>query len=59
MNLGPEVVADEQPVEVMEPDEGALDDPAGVEPGAVLGAAAGDLGAIRCRRRLRWYLSWP
>ena len=38
------VVADEQPLEVMEPGKGALDDPAGAaEPGAVVGVAAGDL----------------
>ena len=40
------VVADEQPLEVMQPGEGALDDPADTaEPGAVLGPAAGDLRA--------------
>jgi len=40
------VVADEQPLEVMQPGEGALDDPAdAAEAGAVLGLAAGDLGA--------------
>ena len=39
------VVADEQPFEVVEPGEGALDDPAhGAEPGAVLALAAGDHG---------------
>ena len=38
------VVADEQPLELMEPGEGALDDPAmATEPGAVLRLAAGDL----------------
>jgi hypothetical protein len=38
------VVADEQSLEVVEPGEGALDDPAGAaEPGAVCGLAAGDL----------------
>jgi len=38
------VVADEQPLEVMQPGEGALNDPAGAaEPGAMLGPAAGDL----------------
>ena len=38
------VVADEQPLEVMEPGEGALDDPAGsAEAGAVLSLAPGDL----------------
>jgi len=39
------VVADEQPFVVVEPGEGALDDPAVVaESGAVLGLAASDLG---------------
>jgi hypothetical protein len=38
------VVADEQPLEVMQPGEGALDNPADVaESGAVLGLAARDL----------------
>jgi hypothetical protein len=38
------VVADEQPLEVMEPGEGAFDDPAdAAEPGAVLGLATRDL----------------
>jgi hypothetical protein len=45
MDLGAAVVADEQPFEVVQPGKGALDDPAGAaEAGAVLGAAAGDLG---------------
>lgn len=45
MNLGSAVVADEQSLEVVQPGEGALDDPAhATEPGAVLGLAAGDLG---------------
>ncbi len=44
MHLVAAVVADEQPFEVVEPGEGALDDPAvAAEPGAVSGAAAGDL----------------
>jgi hypothetical protein len=39
------VVADEEPFEVVQPGEGAFDDPAGTtEPGTVLGLAAGDLG---------------
>ena len=38
------VVADEEPLEVMEPGEGALDDPAGAaEAGAVPGLAAGEI----------------
>ena len=46
MDLGSPVVANEQSLEVMEPGEGALDDPTdAAEPGAVLGLAAGDLGA--------------
>jgi hypothetical protein len=45
VDLGSAVVADEQPLEVMQPGEGALDDPAGAaEPGAVTGLATGDLG---------------
>ena len=44
MHLGAAVVADEQPLELVQPSEGALDDPAvAAEPGAVLGLAAGDL----------------
>jgi hypothetical protein len=44
VDLGAAVVADEQPLEVVEPGEGALDDPAGAaEAGAVLGSAASDL----------------
>jgi hypothetical protein len=39
------VVADEQPFELVEPGEGAFDDPAvAAEPGAVFGLATGDLG---------------
>jgi hypothetical protein len=39
------VVADEQPLEVVKPGEGALDDPSGAtEPGAVVGLPARDLG---------------
>ena len=42
------VVADEQSFELVQPGEGALDDPAGAaEPGAVFGLAAGDLGLDR------------
>ena len=45
MDLGAAVVADEQPFELVQPGEGALDDPAvAAEAGAVLGLAAGDLG---------------
>ena len=45
MDLGAAVVADEQSFELVEPGEGALDDPAvAAKPGAVLGLAAGDLG---------------
>ena len=44
MALVAAVVADEEPLELVQPGEGALDDPAGAaEPGAVLGLAAGDL----------------
>ena len=45
MDLVAAVVADEQSFELVQPGEGALDDPAdAAEPGAVLGLAAGDLG---------------
>jgi hypothetical protein len=44
VNLVAAVVADEESLELVQPGEGALDDPAGVaEPGAVLALAAGDL----------------
>jgi hypothetical protein len=45
VDLGAAVVADEQPFEVVEPGEGAFDDPAvAADPGAVLGLAACDFG---------------
>ena len=45
MDLVAAVVADEEPFELVEPGEGAFNDPAvAAEPGAVLAAAAGDLG---------------
>ena len=45
MDVGSAVVADEQSFELVKPGEGALDDPAvTAEPGAVVGASAGDLG---------------
>ena len=45
MDLVAAVVADEQALEVVQPGEGALDDPArSSQAGAVLGAAARDLG---------------
>ena len=63
MDLVAAVVADEQAFEVVQPGEGALDDPAvAAEPGAVLGLAASDhgldpalpeLGAGTCRGRSR------
>ncbi len=44
MDLGAAVVADEQALEVVQPGEGAFDDPAvAAETGAVLGLAARDL----------------
>jgi hypothetical protein len=44
VDLGSAVVTDEQPLEVVEPGEGALDDPAGAaEPGAVPALAASDI----------------
>ena len=46
MDLVAAVVADEQPFELVQPGEGAFDDPAvAAESGAVIGAAAGDLRA--------------
>ena len=45
MDLGAAVVADEQPFELVQPGEGALDEPAvAAEAGAVLGVASRDLG---------------
>ena len=45
MNLVAAVVADEQPLELVQPGEGALDDPAvAAKAGAMLGLAACDLG---------------
>jgi len=45
VDLGAAVVADEQSFEVMEPGEGAFDDPAdAAEPGAMPGLSACDLG---------------
>ena len=45
MDFGSAVVADEQPFELVQPGEGALDDPAiAAQAGAVRGAATGDLG---------------
>ena len=60
MDLVAAVVADEQPFEVVQPGEGALDDPAdAAEAGAVLGLAAGDLRRDPALRgAARRYLSW-
>jgi len=45
MDLGAAVIADEQPFELVQPGEGALDDPAvTAQAGSVSGAAASDLG---------------
>ena len=47
MNVVPAVVADEGPLELVEPGEGALDDPAdAAEAGAVIGLSSGDLGGL-------------
>jgi hypothetical protein len=44
MDIGTAVVANEQPLELVEPGKGALNDPAdAAESGAVLGLAASDL----------------
>jgi hypothetical protein len=60
------VVTDEQSLELVEPGEGALDDPAGAaEAGAVLGVAARDLrgdpalAPSGTPRRLPYYMSSP
>ena len=57
MDVGAAFVADEQALEVVQPSEGALDDPAiAPEAGAVRGSAAGDLGgdpALTQRATLR------
>ena len=46
MDLGAAVVADEQAFELVQPGEGALDDPAiAAQAGAVAGLAASDLGS--------------
>ena len=46
MHVAAAVVTDEQSLVVVEPGEGAFDDPAdAAEPGAVFGPAASDLGA--------------
>ena len=59
MDLVAAVVADEQPLVVVEPGEGAVDDPAdAAEPGAVFGLTAGDLGFDPRARSPRRYLSW-
>jgi hypothetical protein len=43
VDLGAAVVADEEPFELVQPGEGALDDPAvAAKAGAVLDSAAGD-----------------
>ena len=45
VHVGAAFVADEEPLELVQPGEAALDDPAvAAEAGAVLGLAAGDLG---------------
>ena len=45
MDVGSAVVADEEPFELVEPGEGALDDPAvASDAGAVFGLATRDLG---------------
>ncbi len=72
MDVAAPLVADEQSFELMEPGEGALDDPAvAAEAGAVLGLAAGDLrddaagrptlprtGGTRSTSAISWVTSW-
>ena len=53
MDLGAAVVADEQPLELMQPSEGALDDPAvTTKSGAVPGLSPRDLGRDAPRAQL-------
>ena len=59
VDVGAAVVADEQPFELVQPGEGALDDPAvAAEAGAVLGLAARDLGRDAALAELRGGGSW-
>ena len=59
MDLVAAVVADEQPLEVVQLGEGALDDPASAtQAGAVFGLAASDLGCDPALSELARYLSW-
>jgi hypothetical protein len=59
MHLRLALVTNEQPLEVVQPSEGALDDPAVAAEGrTVLGVPPGIAGLIpRCQSRRR-YLSW-
>ena len=59
MDVGAVFVTDEQPFHLVEPAEGALDDPAvAAEPGAVFGLAAGITGLTPSLRTRRRCLSW-
>ncbi len=57
MDVGAAVVADEQPLEVVEPGEGALDDPASAA-GSMPALAAGDLGRDAALAQLPAVLAW-
>ena len=58
VHIGAMVVADEQALEVVEPGEGALHDPADTtEPRAVFGLPACDLG-VDPELTARRYVSW-
>jgi hypothetical protein len=59
VDLGAAVVAEEQPFELVEPGEGALDDPAvTAEAGAVSGLTPGDLGCDPAASDEAAVLSW-
>jgi hypothetical protein len=59
VGLGSAVVTDEQPFEVVQPGEGALDHPAEAsQPGAVVGLSASDLGRDPEPAQQAPYLSW-
>ena len=58
MDFGAAVVADEQPSELVQPGEGALDDPAERPRPEPCASRAGDLGFDAAEAEWRRYLSW-